>query len=332
MTGATRFAWYERDCRGRGDELNNRVGCSATLVGKYIWVLGGTRTSTRVSVLDTVSENWKEVEAQFHGVELRPFHAAMLFEDKILVIGTRFTATGIGNLGDLFAFDLLTNELMPLPAYNAKDMPFWRVTSAIELYAPAGQIAFVAGRLRSQEVGHLELRLLNLYTMTWSAPKTQGMGPVGSLGPAQQSCLSGSRIFVHSAAAFSGAGGNLGYIDLAAKNKYVWTRVSGLGEQVIRYAPSLACIGNGRLIMYGGIANNQNGTVGLSIIEDANGDRPTLHELSSNTPSENYCTHGSAPPLRALALTVPMSEKLVVLGGAMESRSTVYYLVPVADM
>ena len=334
MDAATRFNWFQRDCIGRGDELNHRVGCSATLVGKYIWVLGGNKSQARVSVLDTVTERWKEVSAQLHGVELRQFHAAMLFEDKLLIIGTRLAETRENVPSDFFAFGLVTNELMPLPTYNAQNRPTWAVNSAIELYAPARKLAFVGGRdRRRQEVGHLKLRVLNLDTMTWSAPETQGTGPIGNFGPSLHSCMSGSRMFVHSATSFSGAGGNLGYIDLAAKNKYIWTRVTGLGQQVLRYAPSLACIGNGRLIMFGGITNTLNGTNTFSIIEGANGSKPTLHQVSLNTPSGQYVANGRIPSIRALALTVPiMSQKLVLLGGSRDSRSSVHYLIPVTDI
>ena len=335
MDTATRFKWNVRICSGNGDELKNRVGCSATLVGHYIWVLGGSKSETRVSVLDTASYKWREVTVNLYSLELLKFHAAKLFEDKILVVGARrrYDDQRLGLPGDFYGYDLVTNELVHLPIHNERDIvSSWRIRAG-ELYTPSSTLAFVCGREKEQDQVHLRLKLLNLETMTWSVPQTQGRGPVGWSRTTVTSCLGGSRMFVHSTPGVSGGWASLGYIDLAAKRKYVWTEVTGLGERIYRTGPSLEYIGKGKLIIYGGNTElNLNGTEALSIIDYANSKKPMLHTVNYNTPSAKYDSSGIPPPLRPLALTVLMSHKLVVLGGAMNAGSSIHEMIPRVSM
>ena len=332
MDTATRFEWRSIRCSGTGDEVSLRVGCSATLVGHCIWVIGGVGYERRVSVLDTEARSWKDVDAQLGERDFNPCHAAGLFEDKILIFGVRSLRPAARDSYQVFAFDVVTTELVFIPTFNSKDKPIAQFNLTVELYAPTSTMAFIGGTMQdTRDARPAKLHLLKMDTLTWSAPRTKGRGPASGPGPSLQSCLIGSKMFTYSAVGLDGTEGAINFIDLAAKNKYVWSELKGCRGQIKRYAPSLSYVGKGRLLLYGGFSGHLNPTTSFTIIDIADSETQSLDEAQSTANTLLKCHgEGEAPKPRPFPQTVLMHDKLVSLGGHLHDGSRVYFMFPTA--
>ena len=86
MNTGTKFHWKKVTVSGSLlSGIDDRHGCSATLVGNFVWVMGGKGFLRSFSLLDLMKEAWvsklvENVTFNFH------LHAACLFQDKVLLL------------------------------------------------------------------------------------------------------------------------------------------------------------------------------------------------------------------------------------------------------
>ena len=160
MDSTHRFKWTLITCTCTVDELNARTGCSVTVFGQNIWVLGGGSHGSRVSVPNTETLQWRDVRPSLGNASFTPFHCAASFEDRIFICGIRLGAA-LRSVDDVFAFGVVTNELTRVPTYNTQKRPSYGVNSVVEMYAPTSTLAFVCGSLYGGK-----LHLLDLTTWT----------------------------------------------------------------------------------------------------------------------------------------------------------------------
>ena len=307
--------------------MNFRLPCTATLIGQYIWVLGGHKQEGRVSVLDTVACRWGEVHVKLGNNEFSPFHEAVLFKDTILVYGVRVKGQLAEVSREVYALDVVTNELELLAATNTNHRPPWNISTALQLYPQAASLIFVSGSLLGAD-----LHLFDLNTSIWKVLETKGRAPAVHPLATLGSCLVGSKLVVHDLRSLNGWGSVISCIDLTGSNKLVWSQLPGCAHQVNRKGPALSYVGKGRIILYGGFTENVF-EEHLTIVEDAKSDVPTMHQVRKKTRNSgtDYIYTGDSPGLRHRPRVVVMHEKLVILGGSVDDGSTVHFLTPVLD-
>ena len=172
MNTGTKFHWTKVKAEGGlFSAKNNRQGCSATLLGHFIWVIGagGSRS---FSLLDLKKKAWVT-----HSVENDRFrfqlHSASLFQDQILLLWARRI---LGNalfsepFDEVLVFDPVLNELRIKPTFG-DSRPKYSKSHTIDICAEKQVLVLFGG---SDNEGWLfdQLHLLDVTSWKWWRPET----------------------------------------------------------------------------------------------------------------------------------------------------------------
>ena len=323
METSKRFAWKKR--RPQGKILNAtqyRFGCSATLLGHYIWVIGGFGLRDSYTLLDLKKQRWIDVPMQ-HKENQMQLHSANLFEDCILLFGVEVESMHLSRQSnELFKLDPVLKEVTVVPTYGGENKPEFRRSHSMELYEPEELLVLFGGQPYAITT-ELQLYLLDLRSKVWTLPNSKGNAP--SLRERHGSCMVGSRLFVYSGDAMTGRNNDLYTVTIARNTTLIWQQVlvDGAGESG-RVGAGFKYVGNDRVIIFGGYCDNANSNDVL-VIENLTSNSPSCHALLLG---EEYSYTGDPPVGREAPRIVQVGEKLIILGGSAEDGASYYELSP----
>ena len=196
MDVSARFKWRKVRPRGKLKPTNYRYLCSATLVGKYIWVIGGSHESfsRTFSLLDLNTETWSNVSPRVDLDYVLRSHTATLFEDSLLIYGSVIKGpAGFARTGEVLSYSPVLNEVKVLPTFDTANRPGLKREHTADLFE-RGQLLVVFGGL--PRANSRQLYLLDVSSWKWSWPKEKGTIP--TYRRKHGSCMVGSRLFVYS--------------------------------------------------------------------------------------------------------------------------------------
>ena len=304
--------------------MSKRFGFSAIVVGRFLWVLGGNRTTRHVSVLDTIERSWEHFRFARMDLDLDILHNAHLFEDKVLLLGVRKLDHRIRISNRVYAYDLISRELRVIPTYNRKEGPMLRSHAyTSELCFGASALAVLA-RPRTESTWTGQVCMLDTGSWTWSTLTTKGRVPHLNKTPSKISCSAGSRMFVHTP-----QDGRISFIDLEGGGKLVWHRLACTGGPVQRWGVSMCYVGNGRMFLYGGADDEGKRYNEISVIDDLYSANPSVHlvrHIQDGSRTSSYSLTGSPPSARSFPMVVNVYDRLFMLGGAHVDGSDIYVL------
>ena len=321
------FVWKHVKPVGSGTETNYSFGASATLVGGYLFLLGGSSQIFKASVLNIEERVWRRLDFEQSDSYRLLLHSATLYEDQMLIFGLRKASPeGRGGiqLGELHEFDPVANELKVVPTYgNDSQKPGFKKSHTADLYEQGNTLVVFGGRPFATRDDQ-QLYLLDLSSWTWIQPRAKGESP--SLRSRHASALAGSLLFV-----YGGVQSNdLHTLDLS-KRLLTWSTVHlpELGQHG-RTGPTMTYIGDGRIIVYGGYTNGQNSS-DLCVIERAASKTPAATLVRKALPAEspaNYTFRGRIPSGRQSGCGLVCRNQMIIIGGNAWDKSGYYVLKP----
>ena len=312
MNTGTKFHWTKVDADGSlFSARSNRHGCSATLLGHFIWVIGAGGSNS-FSLLDLKKKAWA-----IHSVENDRFrfhlHSASLFQDQILLLWARRSREYNffpEPFREVLVFDPVLSELRIKPTFG--DLrPKYTDSHTIDICAKMQVLVLFGG---SDNEGWLfdQLHLLDLTSWKWRRPRVQGKAP--SNRRKHGSCVVGSWFFVYGGDPYSAASPDLFAVKINYQGPLLWHRITVSGdEKVDRAGAGLKYVGNGRMVVFGGYFRSRN-TDELFVIENINTRHPTRHSVLPST-VHTYSYEGTKPSPRQGARLLLSGDKLIVLGG-----------------
>ena len=327
MDAGTKFEWetHQGKCIGG----HGQFGCTATLIGSYVWLVGGVGADTEIFVLNLNSKKWEHI--QFEEFEFFKFvlHTTSLCEDKLLLFGLqRGSGIGLANCNELVAFDPVLKELQIMPTYG-RSRPRYRhghsadVCERLRLLALFGGYA---GTMKSQ------LWVLDLTTWQWTLLDCKGQVP--SPRSKHASSVVGSILFVyHGTSHTRPRPKDLWSVDLSMKNNLVWHRIEVHGADTRqRVGAAMVHFGSSRLLVFGGSCDGAK-TDDMLVIESIFSPKPICRTMPkfSGYPwqlESKYTYFRAAPSPRECPRVLSASNKLYVLGGTAVDKGRYYELRP----
>ena len=305
-------------------------GSTATLVGKYIWVIGGDTGMKSIFTLDVTRQIWKSHRIQGFVASCH-LHSACLFQDKLYLYGVTLRLGALRSSDDVIALDPVLEVLQVIPTFGGNECPTFRQSHTADVCEEMDVMAIFGG---STQVGPRQLYLLDFTSMRWSNPKSKGNPPV----PRQRhaSCMAGTILFIYNGEKPMGGDSwnDLCFCDLSYRKSLVWQHVYLHGRQAPgRIGPALAYVGSGRLIIFGGYVSMNNSSQ-LFVVDRVFSDNrkcqavnPSNELLPAQTASIT-CT-GSPPSAREYPRLVPTRGKVYVLGGTASDKLNYFELIAV---
>ena len=328
MDVSYRVKWAEVRPKGQLTPTDFRYLCSATLVGHYIWVIGGIRTFTRTfSLLDLNTQTWSNVSPRTNSEYVLKSHTATLFEDSLLIYGSAAIKEGrFTRVGDLLSFSPLLNEVKVLPTFNNANRPRFKYEHTAEILEK-GKLLVVFGGL--PRVDSRQLYLLDLASWTWSWPQEKGIIP--AFRRKHVSCLVGSRLFVYSGKPSSDEKADIFTVNIVRRDVLHWQRVVVHGD--IRYerlGAAIHYVGSGRIFVFGGYEYSiRNDSQDLFVIDDIGSNRPICHLIRTQSTSKlEYSYAGRTPSVRESPRFVGTPNRLILIGGSARDGSSYFELTP----
>ena len=323
------FSWSRRIPKGDKDATNNRFGCTATLLGHFIYVLGGSRQTSSMSLLNLQTNTWSALRVSQPERFEFILHTANLIEDKIVLFGLDPEEGRPNELADMYILDPLLLEIQVMRTFPK---PRYRQSHSIDLYERRNILVMFGGFPKTQP-GRGQLKLLDLDTRCWFKPLVKGSAP--SPRGRHGSCMIGSRLFIYGGDAKDSRNNNVFIVDLAARRSMAWAKIRlEVNPEFGRIGPGFVHVGAGRLLIFGGyctgnLANSNElfllEKVGrpqqkCSLVKDSNG----LQETSK----DEYAYSGIVPPPRESPCMVLAFDRLYVIGGNANDGCGYYVLEP----
>ena len=326
MDTATRFMWRKQNATGSLRCMKNRRGCTATAVGHYIYVIGGTNEFALISRLDVNARTWTALHVPQSAISLQN-HTANLHNDSILLYAKR--PQSFATEPTLLAFDIVLNKVEIVPTFGQEQPPF-KMYHTADICEEANLLLLFGGYPRDM-IG--ELYMLDLLDFRWQRARTKGESPEGR--NAHASTMVGSRLYIY---------GGFGSRIFAMNSLYmidckrsvqglIWHRVSVQGLEG-RARVNLVHLGYGRLMILGGTNRNE---VREILVVELKGSKASLHkvisgEASSMTGSQEqprYFISGSAPLFLRDPKFVEAHGKLYGVSGQTNYGKAYFELLPV---
>ena len=329
MDVTSRVKWREVRPKGELKPTNFRYLCSATLVGHYIWVIGGTDMSfsRTFSLLDLKTQTWSNILPQKNLKYVFKGHTATLFEDSLLIYGCATDSGGrFQRVGEVFSFNPLLNEVRVLPTFNSGNRPRYKCEHTAEVME-AEKLLVVFGGL--PRINLRQLYLLDLSSWTWSWPQQKGSIP--TFRRKHGSCLVGSRFFVYSGKPISDEKADIYTVNITKRDVLNWQRVVVHGEMKIeRLGAAMHYVGSGRIIVFGGYEySTHSNSNDLFVLDDIASDRPICRSVGAqSTSSLEYSYAGKTPSARESPRFVRTPSKLILIGGSARDGSSYFELTP----
>lgn len=280
---------------------------------------------SRISLLNLTTLHWEEVPNLSQNLVELFFHSTFLLDDKLLVIQARKEEKF------LTSFDLLLREFpsVDIHTLNNQHRPVLQRFHVAEICDLRNILAVVDFQPEGIEPRLGRLRLLDLSSYSWSAPKTKGKAPTAHVAPSVTSCLVGARLLVHDVVGFGGVGGRLSSIYLAGPRKFAWEDVRFEGNVVHRFSSRLIHLGRGRIMFYGGYElDSAKFGHETYVIDDVNQEAPSWFPVREKDTRARYSMWGEPPSARKFPATVVMRDGLLLVGGAEDDRSDCFMLCP----
>ena len=305
--------------------MQNRLGCTATAVGHFIYVIGGYNDAM-ICRLDVNKKTWTELGIS-RGLFRLEYHTANVHEGCILMFGIK--PPSAESQAELYAFDIVLNKVEIVPTFG-QDRPPFKMTHTADIWEEANLLLFFGGFPRDT-VG--QLYFLDLLDFQWRRARTKGQHPEGRNRHA--SAMIGSHLYIYGG---FGEGGiflsSLYVIDCyRGVRGLIWHRVSVQGLEG-RSRMKLVHLGHGRLMILGGT----NGNVAREIlVVEVKGSKASLHKVvneedSSISPSQEqlrYVISGSAPLFLTDPKFVEAHGKIYSVSGQSNRGKDYYELLPV---
>lgn len=326
MEDAKAFRWHRVPARGVRDATRNRSGARAILVGHLIFLLGGKQYQPYLGdILDINQKKWSKIPEAAWKLIL-DYPAATLYDDKFVLLGVTREKTNSERshrtlLRDAFTLDVTSLEAERLPTYGTS--PGQVFNNSADLYEEGNQLVLYGVcddvKLKRKE----NLMFLNLETMVWRIPKCKGKEP--------------TRLILHSSYVIRntlflvGSCFGVTFVDSAViylirLNKgiiYTWEQLKPRGYPAapmnVINRPALACIGPGKILMFGGISKGP--TNNLYVLEDVLTSEPKWHEVSQahvqnkSEPSKEYSCFGYGPMRCYAPCGVSLVDKVIIIPG-----------------
>ena len=329
MDTAVQFLWHRVKATGGGQETEYRFGCSATIIGNFLWLMGGPAMNRRIALLDLNERVWKEVKFPQSNTYNLLLHSATLYGDGIVLMGVRRVfplAPRSYESGELHVFDPVLCELRIVPTFGeGAQKPGFRKSHTMDLYEEENTLVLFGG-LPHANSPNQQLFLLNMTSKTWRRPTTTGQSP--SMRSRHGSSLIGSRLYIYGG---DSARNELYVLDLKSP-KLSWDAIE-LGAMGFngRVGPVMVYVGSGRLIIYGGYTNGANSS-DICIVETANSSKPTSyfveHHAKEPSSTSEYVVSGRVPAGRECPRAMMYNGSLLIIGGNARDKSDYYLLKP----
>lgn len=302
---------------------NNRYGCSATLVGHFIWVIGGYRFEKCFSVLDVKNKAWRSLLVENDTLLFR-LHDASLYQDQILLAWAKrkHTSPAITEpLQEVLTFDPVMNELHIKPTCGSS-RPRYSESHTINICENEQFLVLFGGRANEFRQSE-QLHLLDLTTWRWRQPKVIGQAP--STRQDHGSWIVGSWFYVYTGDALNAGFPDLFTVKITKQKPLVWHRIPVGGDyKDERMGAGLKYVGNARIVVFGGHCLSRS-TDELFVIENINTTKPICHDVLPSA-EHGYSYIGTKPSPRQLARLVLSGDKLIVLGGRTEDGCSYFEL------
>ena len=135
-----------------------------------------------------------------------------------------------------------------------------------------------------------------------------------SLAPSMRSCMVGTALLVHDSLGFKAHTSTISCIDLAAKGRMMWSQLPVVSQQIRRFAPYLASVRSGKVIIYGR-RDSTSDVCQISVMENANSKGPSVHQVKEATShlATDYIFTGQPPLRQQFHTVVAMTNKLLIL-------------------
>ena len=261
------FKWERKaGTRWEGSaNIRGHLGCSITLIGHHIWVLGGIGNSGNMCVLDLTNDTWSKLSITLPRDDAITMfsHSANLFEDGIFLYGVQCNLTESNNL---YVLDPVLNEVRLQHTYGGpprEQSNKWRpadICEALDLFV------FCSPSPLDETVPVL----LDLNTWTWARPRVKAECPLPLLDTS--ACVVGKMLYVYGRSSdfFEGFRSFMYLLDLQRYhlNDLSWSRVpvDGAGSARRRGA-GMVSLGRNRLFIFGG-SSREGVTNDILIAED----------------------------------------------------------------
>ena len=277
MDTCTTFEWKLQTGTRTGTEEGalGRFGCSATLLGHHIWVIGGFISPRSCYILNVNTRTWEPVHVNnvFTGGLI--LHSASLFQDKVYLFGAVLSGTGF-RTDKLWALDVVTRDIEIKSTYGGYARPDGRRAHSTDVCETLGILALFGG---SPEVTEDQLWILDLFTWQWRRPTCKGQLP--SPRAKHSSSMIDSRLYIYNGGKVGRAQNDLYMIDLSRRNHLVWHKLSLNGHIAIgARGAAMAYVGSGRLVIFGGFRLPSN-TNDLLVIDNLLSPERTCTKVTS---------------------------------------------------
>ena len=310
---------------GSGSETEYRFGSTATIIGKFLWIIGGPIIDRKISRLDLEQQVWSAVQFPELPTYNLLLHTATLFSDGILIMGVRrifaFTPRNTES-PELHVFDPIVNEIRVMPTYGQR--PGFKKSHTMDFVEDRG-IMVLFGGLPKAKSKDAQLFFLDVTSWRWTRPQTKGDSPTRR--SRQASSVVGSLLFIYGGDSEST---KLFFLDLASKN-LAWSSVPLPAlEPFGRVGPVMCALGRNRLIIYGGYTAGSNSS-DLCVIENARSDKRTFHLVDNGVPASpqaEYSVIGDLPPGRECPRAMLYQDRMLVIAGNSRDKSDYFFLHP----
>ena len=329
MDVAARFKWRQVNPKGQLKPTNYRFLCSATLVGQYIWVIGGTHKSfsRTFSLLDLNAQTWSNVVPENNSTYVYKSHTATLFEDSLLIYGVATDSLGTFNrVGEVISFNPLLNEVRVVPTFDNPKMPPYRYEHTAEILE-ARKLLVVFGGI--PKVNSRQLYLLDLFSRTWSRPQEKGTIP--SFRRKHGSCLVGSRLFVYSGKPGNDGKADIYTVDIIRRDVVHWQHVAVHGDLGCeRLGAAIHYVGGGRIFVFGGFEYSiRSNSQELFVLDNITSNLPICRLVRARGSSQfGFSYTGLTPSARESSKFIGTPNKLILLGGTAYDNSSYFELTP----
>lgn len=330
MDVATEFEWVKVTPVSRGNYRPHleRFGCTTSLIGHYIWVIGGFSYQGSYTKLDIRKQLWTSVNPTKEDAFILRLHSANLYDDMILIFGVSVGGDFRSRrLNDFVVFDPILNEVKLWPTFGEGGKPEYRDQHTVNICEQEGLLVMFGGLPCRNELQ--QLYLLDLYSRTWSVPESKGKPP--SFRRKHGSCMVGSRLFVYSGFPSTNEVAKLYTVRVHRARSLVWQEVNLLGSSAMeRLGAGFKYVGSGRMFVFGGFCNLKT-TKDLYVIENIASNQPSVHKVDATfrRSLKRYSYLGDAPAAREGPRLVHTSNKLIVLGGSYQDGASYFELAAV---
>ena len=317
MDTATELTWQRVDAKGLRHTDRHRFGCAACLVGHLVFVVG--RIDGRLGdVLNTKTRKWSPLRKHPARPIVPVLCTVNLVDALIYVVGLqeqKYEQANTTLVRDTYTLDPLTCKWEMVATFGER--PPVRKAHSTEFDERNRRLIVFGGQGR-QKILLNDLYALDVDTSFWLELKPKGMPPIGR--EKHGSCLQGSLLWIYGGRlSFGTYLEDLHLLDLS-RSVLAWEKIATINTPAGRCGAALADVGNGRLLVFGGYANQD-----TNELYQVN----TMQALHGRSVSwELLNTAGSLPPRRERACAMATLNKLIVLGGSSLDASKYYELCP----